>query len=65
MNTKIAIDVDEVLVHLLKPMAKRRGVMNYLNNRSIVIFIGTFSIAQKKNRKKYYMSFIVQKSFAI
>jgi hypothetical protein len=26
MNSKIAIDVDEVLVHFLKPMAKRRGV---------------------------------------
>ena len=26
MNTKIAIDVDEVLVHFLKPMAKWKGV---------------------------------------
>jgi 5'(3')-deoxyribonucleotidase len=59
MNSKIAIDVDEVLVHLLKPMAKRRGVKLPENKKYNYLYREVFSCTEEESQvilRDFYMS---------
>ena len=59
MNSKIAIDVDEVLVHLLKPMAKRRGVKLPENKKYNYLYREVFSCTEEESQVilcDFYMS---------
>ena len=59
MNTKIAIDVDEVLVHLLKPMAKRRGVKLPKNQKYNYLYREVFNCTEEESQKilqEFYLS---------
>jgi 5'(3')-deoxyribonucleotidase len=59
MNTKIAIDVDEVLVHLLKPMAKRRGVKLPKNKKYNYLYREVFNCTEEESQiilRDFYMS---------
>lgn len=59
MNTKIAIDVDEVLVHLLKPMAKRRGVKLPKNKKYNYLYREIFNCTEEESQKilnEFYFS---------
>ena len=59
MNSKIAIDVDEVLVHLLKPMAKRRGVKLPENKKYNYLYREVFNCTEEESQvilRDFYMS---------
>jgi len=59
MNSKIAIDVDEVLVHLLKPMAKRRGVKLPENKKYKYLYREVFNCTEEESQailRDFYMS---------
>ena len=59
MNTKIAIDVDEVLVHLLKPMARRRGVKLPKNQKYNYLYREIFNCTEEESQKilhEFYLS---------
>ena len=59
MNSKIAIDVDEVLVHLLKPMAKRRGVKLPKNKKYNYLYREVFNCTEEESQvilRDFYMS---------
>ncbi|AFC35093.1 hypothetical protein OtV6_185c [Ostreococcus tauri virus RT-2011] len=59
MNTKIAIDVDEVLVHLLKPMARRRGVKLPKNQKYNYLYREIFNCTEEESQiilRDFYMS---------
>ena len=59
MYSKIAIDVDEVLVHLLKPMAKRRGVKLPENKKYNYLYREVFNCTEEESQvilRDFYMS---------
>ena len=59
MNSKIAIDIDEVLVHLLKPMAKRRGVKLPENKKYNYLYREIFNCTEEESQvilRDFYMS---------
>jgi len=59
MNSKIAIDVDEVLVHFLKPMAKRRGVKLPENKKYNYLYREVFNCTEEESQvilRDFYMS---------
>src|SRR6056300_881658 len=59
MNSKIAIDVDEVLVHFLKPMAKRRGVKLPENKKYNYLYREVFNCTEEESQvilRDFYIS---------
>ena len=59
MNSKIAIDIDEVLVHLLNPMAKRRGVKLPKNKKYNYLYREVFNCTEEESQvilRDFYMS---------
>jgi len=59
MNSKIAIDIDEVLVHLLNPMAKRRGVKLPKNKKYNYLYREVFNCTEEESQvilHDFYMS---------
>lgn len=59
MNSKIAIDVDEVLVHFLKPMARRRGVKLPKNQKYNYLYREVFNCTEEESQvilHDFYMS---------
>ena len=59
MNTKLAVDVDEVLVHLLKPMAKWRGVALPTKPKYNYLYREIFNCTEEQSQEilhKFYRS---------
>jgi 5'(3')-deoxyribonucleotidase len=59
MNTKIAIDVDEVLVHLLKPMSKWKGVKLPKQPKYRYLYREIFNCTEEQSQKilhEFYLS---------
>ena len=59
MNTKIAIDVDEVLVHFLKPMAKWKGVALPKQPKYNYLYREVFNCTEEESQKilnEFYFS---------
>jgi len=51
MNIKIAIDVDEVLVHLLKPMAKWKGIKLPKQRKYNYLYREVFNCTEEESQK--------------
>ena len=59
MNTKLAVDVDEVLVHLLVPMAKWRGVALPTQPKYKYLYREIFNCTEEQSQEilhKFYRS---------
>jgi 5'(3')-deoxyribonucleotidase len=59
MNTKLAVDVDEVLVHFLQPMAKWRGVALPTTPKYKYLYRDIFNCTEEQSQEilhKFYRS---------